>query len=104
MPKMSILPGAKNVEHSDLKSTKNVNTFKHMIKKISSKIYKGGKMMYMSIINTAHPLTPDLVLLSTSPRVFFPSIKTFLSLTHLEGQLWKQGRTDLLMLSLPFYL
>ena len=41
---------------SDLKSTNNVNTFKHKIKEISSKIYKGRNVMYMCIINTSHTL------------------------------------------------
>ena len=40
----------------------------------------------------------------TTSKIFVSSMDTFLLLTPLEGPLWKQGRTDLLMLSLPFYL
>ena len=71
------------------------------------------KMTYMCTIDTAHPLFRAISVFSvfsvhngnlTTSKIFVSSMDTFLLLTPLEGPLWKQGRTDLLMLSLPFYL
>ena len=68
----------------------------------------------MCTIDTAHPLfrairsfqsiTVQISCILTTSKIFVSSMETFLLLTPLEGPLWKQGRTDLLMLSLPFYL
>ena len=61
-------------------------------------------------LSFAHPLFRAISVFSvhngnlTTSKIFVSSMDTFLLLTPLEGPLWKQGRTDLLMLSLPFYL
>ena len=50
-----------------------------------------------------HSRQPPLSALVRGYALFFFSfMKTFLSMTPLEGPVWKQGLTDLFMLFLPY--
>ena len=51
---------------SELKSSNNINTFKHKIKKKFSKIYRKGKMTYMSSIKTLHYRSRSCLVLYTT--------------------------------------
>ena len=74
---------------SELKSSNNINTFKHKIKENFSEVYKKRKMTYMSF-------TKDRFFLDFSCFADKSRYSDHISLViPQEGPLWKQGCIDL---------
>ena len=90
----SLGPKIWNSLPSDLKSANNLNSFKHKIKdKFFKDLQNQENSPYLCYIDIPKPTQFD----TKTENLCFS-----FNDTSGEGPLWKQGRTDLLMLSLPF--